>query len=193
MVDHQLSPADIAHLLRVGYNVIISTIREMEKPVVAAINGVAAGIGLSLALACDMRLCAANAVLTTGFARIGLIPDGGQTALLPLLVGYARAAELVFFSERIDAASAMQMGLVNKVVPPEALASETHALAERLAALPTRAIGLSKQAFNQALLPHLASQLDLEAELQARAMQTDDHREGIAAFLEKRAASFSGS
>ena len=118
-------------------------------------NGVAAGVGLSLALACDIRIAADNAVLTTGFSRIGLIPDGGMSFMLPLLVGLGRAAELAFTSDRINAAEAHRLGLVNRVVPADQLGEATQALAQQLADMPTRAIGLTKRAFNQAILANL--------------------------------------
>ena len=182
----------IGEHLRSGYNPLVLRLRGLEKPVVAAVNGVAAGVGLSLALACDLRVAAENAVFTLGFSKIGLIPDGGASFMLPLLVGLGRAAELAFTSDRIDAQEAHRLGLINRVAPPDELLAETHKLARQLAALPTRAIGLTKRAFNRAILPDLAEWLDYEAHMQEIAGRTEDHQEGVQAFLEKRKATFTG-
>lgn len=178
--------------LRTTYNDIVTRLRGLEKPVIASINGVAAGVGLSLALGCDIRIAADNAVFTTGFSRIGLIPDGGMSYMLPLLVGLGRAADLAFTSDRIDAAEAHRLGLVSRVVPAAELADATQALARQLAEMPTRALGLTKRAFNQAILSGLHEWLDYEAHLQEIAGRTSDHREGVQAFLEKRKATFTG-
>ena len=148
---------------------------------------------MSLALACDIRMASEAAWFMPGFARIGLIPDSGGTLFLPLLVGYAKAAELAFTGDRVDAAEAHRLGLVNHVVPADELMERTQALAARLAAMPTRAIGLTKRAFNRAMMPHLDAVLDYEAELQEIAAQTADHREGIAAFREQRQPKFTGN
>lgn len=178
--------------LKQGYNRIVLRMRGLEKPIVAGMNGAAAGVGLSLALAADIRIAADNATFTTGFARIGLAPDGGMSFMLPILVGLGRAAELAFTAARIDAAEAHRLGLVNRVVPAAQLGEATGALAAQLAAMPTRALGLTKRAFNRALLPDLETLLDYEAHIQEIAGQTADHREGVRAFLEKRAANFTG-
>lgn len=180
-----------AHL-RAGYNVIVARMRGLEKPIVGAINGVAAGAGLSLALACDLRVASDGAGFTLGFSKIGLVPDSGASFLLPLLVGLGRASELAFTSDRIDAQEALRLGLVNRVAPATELMDTTRALARQLAELPTRAIGLTKRAFNHALLPDLAAWLDYEAQLQEIAGRTADHREGVAAFVEKRPPRFTG-
>lgn len=178
--------------LQTTYNDLVMRMRALEKPIVAGINGVAAGVGFSLALACDIRVAADNAVFTTGFSRIGLIPDGGMSFMLPLLVGLGRAADLAFTSDRIDAAEAHRLGLVSRVVPADQLPEATQALARHLAEMPTRALGLTKRAFNQALLPQLEAWLDYEAHLQEIAGRTSDYREGVTAFLEKRKATFTG-
>lgn len=185
-------PPSIGAHLRAGYNAIVTRMRAMEKPIVAAVNGVAAGVGLSLALACDIRVAAEGASFTLGFSKIGLIPDGGASFMLPLLVGLGRAAELAFTSDRIDAREAHRLGLVNRVVPADDLLPETRRLAGQLAGMPTRAIGLTKRAFNHALLPDLAAWLDYEAHLQEIAGRSHDHREGVAAFMEKRKPAFTG-
>lgn len=185
--------ASTADVVRKTYNVAIQRIRRIEKPVVAAVNGVAAGAGMSLALACDIRMASEAAWFTNGFARIGLIPDSGGTLFLPMLVGYAKAAELAFTCDRVPAAEAHRLGLVNHVVPAEELMARTHELAARLAAMPTRAIGLTKRAFNHAMMPNLDDALNYEAELQEIAAQTHDHREGVAAFREQRQPQFTGA
>jgi 2-(1,2-epoxy-1,2-dihydrophenyl)acetyl-CoA isomerase len=184
--------ATVADTVRKTYNAAIRRIRTTEKPIIAAVNGVAAGAGMSLALACDIRMASDAAWFTCGFARIGLIPDSGGTLFLPLLVGYAKAAELAFTCDRVPAEEAHRLGLVNHVVPADELMARTRELATRLAAMPTRAIGLTKRAFNHALMPHLESVLDYEAELQEIAARTHDHREGVAAFREQRQPVFTG-
>jgi 2-(1,2-epoxy-1,2-dihydrophenyl)acetyl-CoA isomerase len=126
------------------------------------------------------------------FVKIGLVPDSGGMLFLPMLVGYAKAAELAFTGDRIGAEECLRLGLVNQVVPAEALMETTHALAARLAALPTRAIGLTKRAFNRAMMPDLDALLDYEADMQELAARTDDYREGVAAFRDKRTPTFTG-
>jgi 2-(1,2-epoxy-1,2-dihydrophenyl)acetyl-CoA isomerase len=185
-------PVPIREHLATGYNVLVTRMRTLEKPIVGAINGIAAGVGLSIALACDMRVAADNASFTLGFSKIGLIPDGGASYMLPLLVGLGRASELAFTSDRIDAQEAQRIGLVNRVVPAAELTDAVQSLAQQLAALPTRAIGLTKRAFNHSVMPDLADWLDYEAHLQDIAGRTDDHREGVAAFVEKRKPTFRG-
>lgn len=190
--EQRAEPHSIREHLKTTYNRIVTRMRELEKPIVAGMNGVAAGVGFSLALACDIRIAADNAVLTTGFSRIGLIPDGGMSFMLPLLVGLGRASELAFTSDRISAAEAHRLGLVNRVVPADQLGEATQAFAQQLAAMPTRAIGITKRAFNQAVLGNLDPWLDYEAHLQEIAGRTDDHKEGVKAFREKRQATFTG-
>jgi 2-(1,2-epoxy-1,2-dihydrophenyl)acetyl-CoA isomerase len=190
--EQRAEPHSIREHLKTSYNRIVTRMRELEKPIIAGLNGVAAGVGLSLALACDIRIAADNAVLTTGFSRIGLIPDGGMSFMLPLLVGLGRASELAFTSDRINAEEAHRLGLVNRVVPADQLGEATQALAQQLAVMPTRAIGLTKRAFNQAVLANMDAWLDYEAHLQEIAGRTEDHKEGVKAFLEKRSATFTG-
>lgn len=182
----------IRESLRGGYNQIVTRMRGLEKPIIAGINGVAAGVGLSLALAADIRIAADNASFTTGFSKIGLVPDGGMSYMLPLLVGIGRASELAFTSDRFDATEAHRLGLVNRIVPAEELDAATQALAQQLAAMPTRAIGLTKRAFNRSILADLDTWLDYEAYLQEIAGDTADHKEGVRAFIEKRQATFTG-
>jgi len=176
----------LGRLVRERYIPMVMAVRSIEKPVIAALNGVAAGAGSSLALACDLRIASERASFVQAFVRIGLIPDTGGTLLLPLLVGPARAAELAFGGGRVDAQRALEIGLVERVVPPDELMPAALAWAQELAALPTTAIGLTKRAFNRAFLSRFQEQLELEADLMQEAGQTLDHREGVTAFMEKR-------
>jgi 2-(1,2-epoxy-1,2-dihydrophenyl)acetyl-CoA isomerase len=174
------------------YNPIITRLRRMEKPVLAAVNGVAAGAGASVALACDLRVAAQSATFIQAFIKVGLIPDSGSTFFLPRLVGYPRAFELAITGDRLTAEQALAMGMVTRVVADAELTAAARELAARLAELPTRAIGLTKRAMNRAMLVDIEETLDYEAYLQEIAGRTDDHREGVAAFLEKRPARFVG-
>lgn len=190
--EHQGQKRSLQDSLEKSYNPMIRRIREMEKPVIAMINGVAAGAGCSLALACDMRIMASTAKLIEVFIRIGLVPDSGSHWFLPRLAGMARAFEYAATGRDISAEEAERVGLVNRVVPPEQLEQVTMDLARSLAAAPTRAIGLIKRTLNKALASDLDALLDYEAMIQEIASQTEDHKEGVAAFLEKRAARFRG-
>lgn len=171
---------------------IVTAIMNMEKPVIAMVNGVAAGAGWNLALACDIIYCSQSARFAQSFAKVGLVPDCGGLYLLPRLVGSHKAKELMFTADLIDAAAAYSLGLVNKVVADSELQTETLRLAERLAASAPLAIGLIKQTVNRADQLDLASTLEWEANLQSICMQTHDHKEGIAAFKEKRTPVFTG-
>ena len=178
--------------VRERYNPIVRLMRSMAKPIVGAINGVAAGAGASLAMACDLRVAAETASFALAFGRVGLIPDSGATWFLPRLVGATRAAELALLNEPVSAADALRLGLVGRVVAPEQLAAEAKAVAGRLAAGAPRAIELTKRALNAAWEHDLEAALELEAELQDAAGRTSDHQEGMAAFLEKRPPRFTG-
>jgi 2-(1,2-epoxy-1,2-dihydrophenyl)acetyl-CoA isomerase len=178
--------------LRQRYNPIITKLRTIEKPVLAAVNGVAAGAGCSLALACDLRLASEKASFIEVFARVGLVPDSGSTYFLPRLIGLGKAFELSFLAEPISADDALRIGLVNWMVPETDFAARTGEIARRLAQGPTKGFGLIKRAMNRNLDADLASALDYEALMQGAAGRTDDHREGVAAFLEKRTATFEG-
>lgn len=182
----------LADEIRARYNPLILAMRRMDKPIVGAINGVAAGAGASLAFACDLRIAAEGATFLLAFGRVGLIPDSGATWLLPRLVGAAKAGELALIAEPLAAVDAERFGLVAKVVPADALMTEAHALAARLAAGAPRALALTKQAFERAWTASLEEQLETEARLQGEAGATADHAEGIAAFVERRAPRFSG-
>jgi 2-(1,2-epoxy-1,2-dihydrophenyl)acetyl-CoA isomerase len=175
------------------YNPVIRQMRTMEKPVLAAVNGVAAGAGCSLALAADLRIASDRASFIEVFARVGLVPDSGSTYFLPRLVGLGKALELAYTADAVDAAEALRVGLVNRVVPHDALLTEVATLATRLAAGPTRGYGLAKRAINYGLHATLDQALDYEAAVQEIAGGSADHREGVAAFLAKRQPSFTGS
>ena len=178
--------------LRARYNPIVVAIRAMEKPVIAAVNGVAAGAGMSIALACDIRVASESASFIEVFGRVGLIPDTGSTWFLPRLVGPAKALELIWTTDPVDASTALSLGLVNRVVPADQLMAETRALAVRLASAAPLALALAKRAVNRALEVGLAEALDYEASLQGIAGRSSDHAEGVRAFIEKRPARFTG-
>lgn len=178
--------------IRVRYNPLIRAMRALPKPIVGAINGVAAGAGASLAFACDIRIAAEGASFLLAFGRVGLIPDSGATWLLPRLIGGAKAAELALTSESLNAVDAERFGLVARVVPRDTLLAEAHALATRLAAGAPRAMALTKAALDTNWDASLDDQLASEAVLQGIAGSTADHAEGIAAFLERRPPRFTG-
>ncbi len=175
-----------------GYNPVIRKLRSIEKPVIAMINGVAAGAGCSIAFACDMSVMSSSARLIQAFVRIGLIPDSGAHWFLPRMVGMARAFEFAATGRDIGADEALRVGLVNRVVAPADLQSATSELAQMLAAAPTQAIGLIKRTLNRAVSCDLESTLDLEAKHQQTAQGTRDHEEGLRAFVEKRKPRFEG-
>jgi 2-(1,2-epoxy-1,2-dihydrophenyl)acetyl-CoA isomerase len=178
--------------LEKSYNPMIRRMRRMEKPIIGMINGVAAGAGLSIALACDYRIMAEHAKLIEVFIRIGLVPDSGSHWFLPRLVGMAKAFEYAALGDDIGAPEAERVGLVNKVVPSAELEKATRELAKRLAGAPTKAVGLIKRALNKALSSDLDTLLDYEATIQQIASLTDDHHEGLQSFLEKRPPQFKG-
>jgi len=174
------------------YNPLITALRELPKPVVAAVNGVAAGAGVSIALACDLVYASEDARFIQAFVRIGLVPDSGSTRTLVRTLGRHRAAEMIFSGEPMSAADAAEAGFVNRVFPATDFADGVREVVRRLAAAPTAAIGLAKRAINQAEQSDLAASLKLEAELQELAGRTDDNAEGLAAFAEKRDPRFTG-
>ncbi len=185
------TPLDVE--VRERFNPLVTAIRLLDKPVIGAINGVAAGAGASLAFACDLRVAAEEASFVLAFGRIGLIPDSGATWLLPRLVGLGRATELILLNDPIPAAEAFRIGLVNRVVPAGGLAGEAARIATGLAAGAPRALALAKRALRRALETSFESALDYEASLQGIAGRTGDHAEGLAAFVAKRAPRFDGS
>jgi len=182
----------IRERLEETYHPNIRALRALEKPVIAAVNGPAAGAGISLAVACDVRIASSAASFVPGFVGIGLVPDSGSSWFLHHLLGASRAFEWMISNRRLDAGEALAWGLVSEVVPADRFPARVTELAEWYAALPTRAVAMSKRLFEHAYTATLEEQLALEAELQEAATETDDFGEGVQAFLEKRAPRFSG-
>jgi 2-(1,2-epoxy-1,2-dihydrophenyl)acetyl-CoA isomerase len=183
---------DVGSVLRERYHPIITGIRRMPKPVLAAVNGPAVGIGCSLALACDLVVARESAYFLLAFINIGLVPDGGSSLLLPERVGLARAAEMAMLGERVSARRALEWGLVNSVTPDDEFETAVDELAARLAGGPTRAYAGVKKQLNEWLFARMEAQLELEASIQEGAAASGDFREGVQAFLEKRPAAFGG-
>jgi 2-(1,2-epoxy-1,2-dihydrophenyl)acetyl-CoA isomerase len=192
LTEFREAPGDIGERLRGNYHPNILALRRLEKPVLAAVNGPAAGAGLSLACACDLRLAAASATFVPAFINIGLVPDSGSTYFVRRLLGTARAFEWMTSGRRLSAAEALDWGLVSEVVADEKLAERAAERAAELAAMPTSGVGLTKRLFDHAENATLEEQLELEAQLQTAATQTADFREGVDAFLEKREPRFEG-
>jgi 2-(1,2-epoxy-1,2-dihydrophenyl)acetyl-CoA isomerase len=184
---------DVRTPLRDRYHPIIAAVRELPKPVVAAVNGPAVGIGCSLALACDLVVARESAYFLLAFVNIGLVPDGGASFLLPERIGFTRAAEMAMLGERIPAARAVEWGLANRAVPDAEFEAEVDALAARLAAGPTGAYAGIKRQLNAWQYERLRAQLDLEADVQQEAAASADFREGAMAFVERRPAAFRGA
>lgn len=182
----------ISEIVNKTYNPIITKIREIEKPVVCGVNGVAAGAGANIAFACDITIAAESSNFIQSFSKIGLIPDSAGTYFLPRLIGTQRATALMMLAEKLPAAEAQKMGLIYKVVPDADLYNETLKIAQALAELPTVGLGLTKRAINQGLNNSLQEQLKVEALLQEEASNSFDHKEGVKAFLEKRKPVFKG-
>jgi 2-(1,2-epoxy-1,2-dihydrophenyl)acetyl-CoA isomerase len=180
-------------MLRERYHPIIKGIRELPKPVVAAVNGPAVGIGCSLALAADLIWAAESAVFGLAFVNIGLVPDGGSTFLVPIAAGKARALEMALLGDPIPAETALEWGLINRVVPDADLLPQARELAARLAQGPTRSYAQSKRALNNSLLKIMDEQLDLEADIQGEMVTSTDFIEGVTAFIEKREPRFTGN
>ena len=185
-------PRDVAQGLRERYHPIILAMRQFPKPIVGAVNGVAAGAGMSIALACDIVLAGQSASFLQAFTRIGLVPDCGSTWFLPRMAGDVRARAMVMLAEKISAADALQYGLVWKVYPDDQLMHEARATAQKMAQMPTRAYDLIKQALAVSSGNGLGEQLEVEALMQGQAIATEDHKEGVTAFLQKRPAQFKG-
>ncbi|NUM51131.1 MAG: 2-(1,2-epoxy-1,2-dihydrophenyl)acetyl-CoA isomerase [Flavobacteriales bacterium] len=183
---------ELQRIVKEHYNPIVLKIRTIEKPVVCAVNGVAAGAGANIALACDITLASKSASFIQAFSKIGLIPDSGGTFTLPRLVGIQKASALMMLGEKISASDAEEMNMIYKSIDDDQLMNEAVLLAQKLAAMPTKAIGLTKRALNQSLVNNLNSQLNLEEELQTEAGKSFDYNEGVKAFLEKRLPIFKG-
>ena len=183
---------DVSDALRSNYHPNVLAIRALEKPVIAAVNGVCAGAGLSLACVCDFRIAADDASFVPGFIGIGLVPDAGGTYFLHRLLGASRAFEWMTSNRRLTAAEAHAWGLVSEVVEAASLQARAAEVAALYAALPTRGVGMTKRLFDHADTATLEEQLEYEAQLQSAATQTEDFREGVTAFLEKRPPRFSG-
>jgi 2-(1,2-epoxy-1,2-dihydrophenyl)acetyl-CoA isomerase len=183
---------ELKTIVRDHYNPIIERIRNIEKPVIAAVNGVAAGAGANIALACDLTVATYSASFLQAFSKIGLIPDSGGTFFLPRIIGAQKALALMMTGDKIPAQQAEAMNMIYKAVPDESFEAEVTKLAETMAAMPTRAFGLTKKAVNQSFTNDLTTQLAVEEKLQTEAGQTADFKEGVNAFLEKRKPVFKG-
>jgi 2-(1,2-epoxy-1,2-dihydrophenyl)acetyl-CoA isomerase len=192
LTEFKEAPGDIGHRLRKNYHPSVLAIRRLEKPVIAAVNGAAAGAGLSFACVCDIRIAADSASFVPAFINIGLIPDSGGSYFITRLLGYARALEWMTSGRKLSAAEAHAWGLVSEVVEGDKLEERSAEVAAMLAAMPTRGVGMTKRLLDRAATNALEEQLELEAQLQTAATQTDDFKEGVAAFLEKREPRFSG-
>jgi 2-(1,2-epoxy-1,2-dihydrophenyl)acetyl-CoA isomerase len=179
-------------IVREHYNPIIQRIRSIEKPIVCAVNGVAAGAGANIALCCDIVLASDKASFIQSFSNIGLIPDSGGTFFLPRLVGLQRATAMMFLAEKVSAEKALEYGMIYQMLDAELLLVEAENLAERLSNMPTKGLGLTKRALNLSVFNSLEDQLDVEEDFQTQASKTYDNKEGINAFLEKRKPVFIG-
>jgi 2-(1,2-epoxy-1,2-dihydrophenyl)acetyl-CoA isomerase len=193
LTEFREAPGDIGSRLRDNYHPNIRAIRALEKPVIAAVNGAAAGAGMSLACACDLRIAADSATFVPAFINIGLIPDSGSSYFVARILGPARAFEWLASGKRLTAAEAHAWGLVTEVVETDALQTRAAELAAQLADLPTRGVGMTKRLLDHAVTATLEEQLEREAQLQTAATQTEDFKEGVAAFLEKRPPRFRGA
>lgn len=194
--DRNVAPGDempdLGYSIETFYNPLIRTLTRLPMPVICAVNGVAAGAGANIALACDLVIAARSASFTQAFARIGLLPDSGGTWQLPRLVGMARAKGLAMLADKLSAEQAEQWGLIWRCVDDAELMNTANQLAAHLATQPTRGLALIKQAFNESATNSLDQQLDLERDLQREAGRTEDYKEGVSAFMEKRAPRFKG-
>lgn len=179
-------------ILEEHYNPIISKIRKIEKPIIAAVNGVAAGAGANIALACDVVLASENACFIQAFSKIGLVPDSGGTFFLPRLIGFQKASALMLLGDKVMAAEAEKMGMVYKVFSAKNFSLEVNAIASVLATMPTKALGFTKRLLNSSIQNSLEEQLHLEGKLQIEAAQSEDYAEGVDAFVNKRKPNFKG-
>ena len=192
LIKEDEKPKDLGEFVNKGYNPMVRSIRNIEKPVVCAVNGIAAGAGASMAILSDITLASKEASFIQSFTQIGLIPDSGATIFLPKLVGLQKATAMMMLGHKIKAPEALELGLVYKICEPEKLEEETMEIAKKLAVMPTKALGLTKRLLNQGLSNDIESQLALEEELQREAGYTYDYNEGVKAFIEKRKPVFRG-
>jgi 2-(1,2-epoxy-1,2-dihydrophenyl)acetyl-CoA isomerase len=192
VTDPELNPG-FRKILEEHYNPIIQKIRTIEKPIIAAVNGVAAGAGANIALSCDIVLASENASFIQAFSKIGLIPDSAGTFFLPRLIGFQKASALMMLGDKVSAVEAEKLGMVYKVISPESFLEEVTKLAETVAEMPTKALGLTKRLLNQSMTNNLENQLALESDLQIEASSSNDYKEGVTAFVEKRKPEFNGN
>ena len=192
VTDPELNPG-FRKILEEHYNPIIQKIRNIEKPIIAAVNGVAAGAGANSALACDIVVVSESASFIQAFSKIGLIPDSAGTFFLPRLIGFQKAAALMMLGDKVTAQEALQMGMIYKIYPTSFFEEEIMTLAKNLAQMPTKAIGLTKRLLNQSMTNNLEQQLALESDLQIEASSSNDYKEGVTAFVEKRKPEFKGN
>ncbi|MDR9415524.1 MAG: enoyl-CoA hydratase-related protein [Gracilimonas sp.] len=183
---------DLSEIVHHTYIPIVKGIRELEKPVICAVNGTAAGAGANIALACDIVIASEKAAFIQSFSQIGLIPDSGGTYILPRLVGLAKATAITFLGEKVSAEEAVEMGMIWKSYSADEFLEKAKTIAQKLAKMPTRGFGLTKRGFNAGFSNSLEEQMQLEAKLQAEAGETYDYDEGVQAFLEKRKPEFKG-
>jgi 2-(1,2-epoxy-1,2-dihydrophenyl)acetyl-CoA isomerase len=188
----EASKLDLGDIVKTSYAPMVLAIRNLEKPVVCAVNGVAAGAGANLALACDIVIASEDASFIQSFSKIGLVPDTGGTFFLPRLVGHARATALMFLGEKVPATKAKEWGMIHDVVPGTVLLDTALALARQLATMPTRAFALTKKALNASWTNDITAQVAVEEEMQRQAGRSADFNEGVRAFLEKRKPTYTG-
>jgi 2-(1,2-epoxy-1,2-dihydrophenyl)acetyl-CoA isomerase len=192
VTDPELNPG-FRKILEEHYNPIIHKIRTIEKPIIAAVNGVAAGAGANIALACDIVIATENASFIQAFSKIGLIPDSAGTFFLPRLIGFQKATALMMLGDKVSAVEALNLGMIYKIYPSGLFEEEVNTLATTLANMPTKALGLTKRLLNQSLTNNLEQQLALESDLQIEASSSNDYKEGVTAFVEKRKPEFNGN
>lgn len=192
VTDPELNPG-FRKILEEHYNPIIQKIRTIEKPIIAAVNGVAAGAGANIALACDIVVATEHTSFIQAFSKIGLIPDSGGTFFLPRIIGLQKATALMMLGDKVTAEESLAMGLVYKIFPTAFFMDDVTALASTLASMPTKALGLTKRLLNQSMTNSLEQQLALESDLQIEASSSNDYKEGVAAFIEKRTPEFKGN